>query len=64
MSGGDNPGLVLPAAIPIAGHELDIQVVVERALPAVPDLASAVGVPRAAPRVTSVASRPLELKVY
>jgi len=40
---------VLPAAIPIAGHELDIQVVVERALPAVPDLASAVGVPLAAP---------------
>jgi len=55
---------VLPAAIPIAGHELDIQMVVERALPAVPDLASAVGVPRAAPRVTSVASRPLELQVY
>lgn len=61
---GNNPRLVLPSAIPIAGNELDIQVVVELALPAVLDLASAVCMPRAAPRVTSVASRPLELKVY
>ena len=36
---------MLPASIPLVGRELVIQVVVERALPAVPGLASAVGMP-------------------